>query len=320
MAEETPSSGAGVIRGQQIVDLTSLTSPEQVAAIRGIEDVQLVLVPESLRPALLAVPMHSVQSVVTVPAGGRLRVTTGEARMGGEGLAAPGGEKDVLVVTGSLIITSPVEHVGYSAIWVTGLVLAPKGSEAALAGALTYLTGSVMYYEHAEGQRIQSMAGQTTLDGAAFANEAGGPNDILMIAGQLVITSPVEKVGFQHLIVSGQLVAPKASEAVLTPVLTMAGQTGWYSGTPRLLIGQDTFSRGFFELFDEPVSLVLVGKFVIDPDVPPALLKEKVSEIVLVGKARAPRATIPVLQFLTTQKLGRFLALEDEDDDGESHD
>lgn len=317
MAEKTPSLEAGVISGQQIVDLTSLTSPDQVAAIRGIEAVQLVIVPESLRPALLAVPMHGVQSVVTVPDGGRLRVATGETRMGGEGLAAPGGDKDVLVVTGSLIITSPVEHVGLWAIWVTGVVLAPRGSEAALAGALTHMTGSVMYYEHAEGQRIQSMAGQTMLDGAAFANEDGGPHDVLMVAGQLVVTSPVEKVGFQHLLFSGQLVAPKASQAALTRVLTIAGQAAWYAGTPRVFVGKDTFFRGFFELFDEPVTLVLVGKFVVDPDVPPALLREKVGEIVLIGKLRAPRATIPVLQFLTTQKLGTFQALENGDDESD---
>jgi hypothetical protein len=62
---------------------------------------------------------------------------------------------------------------------------------------------------------------------------------------------------------------------------------------------------------DQPLTLALVGRFEIDPDVPPELLREKVEEITLVGKLIAPRQLVGVLQLLTTEKLGEITVAED---------
>ena len=92
----------------------------------------------------------------------------------------------------------------------------------------------------------------------------------------------------------------------------MKGQVGWYGGQPRFFVGRETFARSFFEFVDRPLSLALLGKFEIDPDVPAELLREKVEEITLVGKLIAPKSLVGVLQLLTTEKVGVITVAEDD--------
>ena len=87
-----------------------------------------------------------------------------------------------------------------------------------------------------------------------MANPTGGPDDVLVVAGQLVVTGPVAKVGFRRVVVAGQVVAPRDSQAVLGPAITVKGQLAWYTGHPRFFVGKDRFGRSFFELIDELVS------------------------------------------------------------------
>ena len=103
--------------------------------------------------------------------------------------------------------------------------------------------------------------------------------------------------------------APGPQEGLLDQV---AGQLAWYSGQPRFFLGKERLGRSFFELVDRPLALALVGSFEIDPDVTPELLRDKVSEIVLVGKVTAPRALVGAVQFLTTEKVGKITVAEDD--------
>jgi hypothetical protein len=305
------ASEEGVIEGVALLDLTAHTA-EALSRIRRIEGVALVLVPESLAGALTQIPMQRVAAVVPVPDGGRARLHTGVVTMSGSALGAPEAENDVLVMTGVLVLTSPVERVTYAGIVTTGLVLAPRGSEAALAAGLTRTTGSVAYYDYAEGQAVKVFQGQARLRGEALANRGGRPNDIAIAAGQLVVTTPVPSLGFQQVVVAGQLAAPEASADVLEPALTAIGQVVWYSGTARAFSGMDRFGRGFFELLAEPITLVLSGSFAVEPDVPAELLREKVAAIALSGKLSGPRQLVPVLQLLTTEKQGVIGVLDEE--------
>jgi hypothetical protein len=302
----------GVIRDVAELDLTSLTSADDLAGITRISDVALVLVPEALMAAAVAIPMDDVAMVVPVPAGVQVRTHTGALVMGGEALAGPGAEDAALVVTGTLVLTSPVPQVTYRQVIVTGLVLAPRGSESALGAGLTRVTGSVDYYPYAEGQEVTVSTGELRLGGEVLANPAGGPDDVLVVAGQLIVTGPVAKVGYRRVVVAGQLLAPRDSQAVLGPVTTVKGQLVWYRGQPRFFVGRERFGRSFFELVDQPLTLALVGRFQIDPDVPPELLREKVEEITLVGTLTAPGRLVGVLQLLTTEKLGEIAVAEDD--------
>ncbi|HSR26667.1 MAG TPA: hypothetical protein VLW53_24170, partial [Candidatus Eisenbacteria bacterium] len=244
--------------------------------------------------------------------GGRVKIHTGVVTMAGGALSGPGLEKDVRVMTGVLVLTSPVARVDYLSTVTTGVVLAPRGSEAALAAGLTRVTGTVGYYEYSDGQAVRVFQGQTRLRGQALANRAGQPSDVAVVAGQLVVTSPVTGLGFQQVVVAGQLAAPEESVDVLEPALTVIGQVVWYSGTARAFSGRDRFGRGFFELLTEPITLVLSGSFAIEPDVPPELLREKVAAIALSGKLSGARELVPVLQLLTTEKQGVIGVLDEE--------
>lgn len=308
MTEQT-AEPEGVIQNLGLLDLTGWTSVEDLSRIKRIANVGAILVPRSMTAALAGIPKENVGATIPVPDGEGIRasVHTGAVSMGGDALAGAG--NDVLVVTGVLVITSPVERVAYRDIVVTGLVLAPYGSEAALGPAITRLTGAVIYYTYAQGQEVRVMPGDVTLSGEALANPGGGPNDVLIVAGEVLLTSPVPRLGYQHLVVAGELIAPRESEPLLSPMMTVAGETIWYSGKPpRSFTGNDRFTRGFFELFDEPVTLVLKGGYEIASDVPPELLRQKVAEIMLTGSITAPERLVPMLQFLTTRKKGSIRA------------
>lgn len=306
----------GVIEDVAVLDLTSMVSPEELAGITEIRDVATILIRESLLGGLTAIPMRDVASVVPVVDGARVQMHTGSLVVGGEALAAPGAEDGALVVTGSLILTSPVERVAYRQIVVTGLVLAPRGSESAVLAGLTRVTGSVDFYRYAEGQQIKMLSGQTKISGEALANSGGSRDDILIIAGQVIVTGPVPAVGYARIFALGQILAPRASEAVLGPATTIMGQVAWYDGQPRFFVGRQRFGQGFFELLDEPLALGLIGSFEIDPEVAPQLLRERISDILLFGKITASTSVVPVLQLLTTECHGRITTYEDAGEQG----
>ena len=307
----------GVIENTPMLDLTGMSSPDELHGISQLKNVAVVLVPEALSGALASIPMENVASVVPIPGGARPSVHTGSIVMGGEGLADPAASDKVLVVTGTLALTTPVEHVSYREIIVTGLVLAPHGSESALAAGLSRVTGAIRYYRYAEGQQIRTYAGQVTLGPETLANEGGSNDDVLVVSGQVVVTGPIHAVGYQLIVGAGQLLLPRASQELLAPVLSSEGQLVWYAGDRvRVFTGHESFSQAFFELIDEPLALMLMGSIVIEDDVSASLLRDKVSEITLVGKIVAPREVVPVLQLLTTEKQGKIVTAQDDDGAG----
>src|SRR6266545_2953281 len=193
--------------------------------------------------AVVAIPMDDVAMVVPVPTGVEVRNHTGALVMGGEALADPDAENTALIVTGTLILTSPVQRVTYR---------------------------------------------------------------------QVIVIGPVTTVGYRRIVVAGQVLAPVDSQPMLGPAVIVKGQLIWYAGQPRFFVGKERFERSFFELQDRPLTLALVGSFEIGPDVPPALLREKVQEITLVGKLVAPRQLVGVLQLLTTENVGKITVAEDD--------
>lgn len=304
---------SGVMQHLPLLDLSHAATADDLAHIQLIEDVAVVIVPEHLATTLTRIPMRKVASIIPVAQGARVRTHTGSLRIGGDGLADPGGDNEVLVVTGGLIVTSPVERVGFRQIFVTGLVLAPRGSESVVGAALTQVTGSVHYYNHAENQEFREFNGLTSVSGGTLANPGGSPDDILLVNGQLLVTDPVpsEAGSFQRIIVNGALLAPRESEPVLAARLTVNGEAGWYSGQPRFLVGDETYAQSFFELLAADEHLAFVGDAVLDDDVSAETVRDTVEKITLLGSLRAPREVVPVLQVLTTEKYGEISVYED---------
>ena len=295
-----------VISDQPVVDFSHLTSPEQLAAISEIKDVALVIVPEPLAAAYAAIPSSDVAATVYVPGGGNVRVHTGALVVGGDGIGA---EDDVLVVVGMLVITSPVANPLPRRIYVIGSVLAPRGSEPVLGPALAGGTGGVSYYQHADGQEVKLLSGQVKISGAMLANPAGRPDDILIAAGQIVVSGEVNTIGYQSVIIAGQVAAPAASRDAIEPVAQIQGQAGWYEGgAPRVFTADATLGADFFRLLDHPVSLVVFGDLTIAAGVSEAVMREKITGITVFGDAAAPQELMGMLQVLATDVFGDIRA------------
>ncbi len=295
-----------VISDQPVVDFSHLTSPEQLAAISEIKDVALVIVPESLAAAYTAIPSSDIASTIYVPDGVNVRTHTGALVVGGDGIGA---DDDVLVVVGMLVITSPVANPLPRRIYVIGSVLAPRGSEPLLGPALAGGTGGVSYYQHADGQEVKLLSGQVKLSGAMLANPAGRPDDILIAAGQIVVSGEVSTVGYQSVIIAGQVAAPAASRDTIEPVAQIHGQAGWYEGgAPRVFTADATLGADFFRLLDHPVSLVVFGDLTIAAGVSEAMMREKITGITVFGDAAAPPELMGMLQVLATDVFGDIRA------------
>jgi hypothetical protein len=306
MKENEPASDRVVLSDQPVADFSHLTAPEHLAAISRIENVALVIVPESLAAAYTAIPSSQVAATIYVPDGANVRVHTGALVVGGDGIGAA---DDVLIVTGMLIITSPVTGPVPQRIYVIGSVLAPRGSEAALGPALAGGSGGVSYYPHRDDQDVRVLSGQVRLSGAMLANPAGRAGDILVTAGQVAVTGAVSTLGYRLVLVAGQFAAPAASRDAIEPYVQVQGQAGWYQGeNPRVFYQDTALGPDFFRLLDKPVSLVVFGDLTIADGVTEDMVREKVTSVVLFGDATAPAGLVAVLQVLAGDMFGEIRA------------
>ncbi len=156
---------------------------------------------------------------------------------------------------------------------------------------------------------VVRQAGAIRLAGEALG-APGHEDEVLVLAGVLVITTPVERVAYRSVIVVGVLVAPEGSEPALSTI-SVTGAVSYYraGAVLRVVLGQETYGREFFGYLEEPVSLVVVGDLTIEPDVPIDLLREKVRGITLIGTIIAPTRLVPLVQVLTVDKLGDIKVL-----------
>jgi hypothetical protein len=155
MKENEPASDRVVLSDQPVADFSHLTAPEHLAAISRIENVALVIVPESLAAAYTAIPSSGVAATIYVPDGANVRVHTGALVVGGDGIGAA---DDVLIITGMLIITSPVTaRCRSGSTWSVGA--RPAGQRAAPRACLAGGTGGVSYTP-ADGRDVKVFSGQ----------------------------------------------------------------------------------------------------------------------------------------------------------------
>ncbi len=303
--ETTAGRPGRVVTGEAVLDLSHFTRPDELAVFSRIEHVAVVIVPDTLAAAYSAIPTKSVASTLYVPAGVNIRMQTGSMVVGGDGLGAA---DDVLVVIGMLIISSPVTGPVPKRIHVIGSVLAPHGSEQALGQALAGGAGSVTYYPYAEGQQVKVLSGQVRLSPAVLANPAGQPDDILVVAGQVVVTGEVTAVGYRTVIIAGQLAAPAASRDVLEPAIQTQGQAIWYEGaSPRIYNGDARLGPDFLRLLDAPTALVVLGDLIIEAGVAEQALREKLTGISVFGDVIAPAGLVGVVQVLAADVFGEIM-------------
>jgi len=298
----------GVIRDVAVLDLTATTHPEELAHIRRIEDVAVVLVRESAASALTRIDLVDVANIVQVPEGGRARLYTGTAVIDADTMADESATHDILVVTGTLIATTPIHHVSLAGIIVTGTVLAPEGSDA-LRSAIMRLTGTYSTFPYREGQNIEHRSGSVAVDGATLANPHGTADDVLLVSGTLTVTGEVGDVGYGRVVAAGPLIAPRSSRAVLEPYVSSPSVV-WYTAPPKVFFGSQTLSRIFFELLEEPVTLILWGSTTVDADVTLDDVRHKVAAVYSQGSLKAPKDVLALFQ-VRGELSGSSKALDD---------
>ena len=308
MSSETPRE----IRHVALLDLTGAGAAEALNGVRRISHVATILAHESLLARLSSIEMDHVAAVVPIPEGSQVRVLSGQLVLSGEALANPNTDQEaVLVIAGQLVLTTPVERVGYKQLIIMGQLLAPMGSETAIGAGLSRMGGQVQFYPYTPGASVRALTGSIRLSGAELANPTGQPGDILLAVGQLVIEDVPEQIGYQSIVAVGQVLAPRAGQAALAGrLLPLVGQAVYYTAPPRLFEGTETFYGAYFELLDEPITLVLDGTFTFDDDISIDVFKDKVAGIVFDGTLLAPRRLVPLLQARTLARDGMITATD----------
>ena len=186
-----------------------------------------------------------------------------------------------------------------------GCVVVPDHLTTALASIPMENVGTIIPLP--EGENIKLHVGQTRMTGEALA--AGNAEDILFIAGQLFLTTPVTQVGYKEIRVNGQIFAVRGSETALgSKIGQMTGQVFYLPAKMRSIMGDESVGKAFLDLLPEPTALVVMGELTFEDDVPAELLQSKIVEIVLMGEIHAPQALIPLVQFLTVEKMGEINA------------
>jgi hypothetical protein len=147
------------------------------------------------------------------------------------------------------------------------------------------------------------------LSPAVLANTAGRPDDILVVAGQIVVTGEVSAVGYRTVLVAGQFAAPAASRDVLEPAIQIQGQAAWFQGAnPRVFNGDARLGLDFLRLLGEPTALVVLGDLVIEEGVTEEGLREKITGFTVFGDVVAPAGLIGMVQVLASEVFGDIKA------------
>lgn len=195
-----------------------------------------------------------------------------------------------------------------------GLVIVTESQKGALLGADMDEVGHILTVPEGDTTQVVTRTGQMEMTGDAFTGDPDTAKDqIMVIHGQIMITSSITAVHYKQLHITGQIILPREGAAALHKAVTsLTGQVVLYpEGEVRFLMGKERFGRAFLEMIDQPVCLVVLGKLVFDDDVEPDLLKAKVREVVLLGKIDAPKALSPCLQYLARQNYGKIDAREE---------
>ena len=207
--EQAAGEPSRVIQNVALLDLTGMKSPDDLAGIRGIRDVAIILVPESLQARLASIPIEDVAAIVPVPEGGNVKVQTGQVKLSGEALAnTGGGPDDVLILSGQTTITTPVHAVGYKQLIVVGQMFAPKGSESALGSGVTRLTGQIFYFS----EQARLINGEERFS-REFFELLDAPISIFLNGSLRIepgVTADLLKAKVSEIALNGEIVAPKA--------------------------------------------------------------------------------------------------------------
>jgi hypothetical protein len=304
-----------VIENVGLLDWRSMTDKSDLDGILALHNVGTVLITESMATAVAALPMENVGSVLPVPTGVNVSLLTGQTRLSGEALAEGSGDT-ILMLIGQALITSPVTQVGFKELRVMGQLVAPRGSEAALSAKTGQLLGQTLYYPWlGDGVELRTVTGEERIS-AGFLQALPKPV-VLLAIGEVTfeegIAPELLQAKMPAMAIIGQAFAPRD---LLPTVQALAsehlGEIIGYPQGARFYTGSDTLLAEDFEYMPDAAAIFVHGDLTLAEGVTAAMVKAKVREIGLAGTIKAPRALLPLLRSLISEKHGDLKAIEDE--------
>jgi len=224
-----------------------------------------------------------------------------------EGDAIPAGEIREMGILNLLAAKTADDLQGIRSISEIGVILIPEHLAVDLMRVPMHEVGTIAAIPVSDAIHLQ--VGQFTLPGEALA--AGDPEKILVMVGQLFITSAITSIGWKGIHATGQIIATRGSEsALMAKLIHIQGQIIYCPANPRVIMGTESYGAGFLELLEEAVPLVIMGSLTIEQDVSVDLMKSKISEIMLMGELRVSRTLLPLAQLLTKDKMGEINTYE----------
>lgn len=221
--------------------------------------------------------------------------------------AVPSGHIHEMGVLNLLAAKTAEDLQGITSISEVGVLLIPEHLATVIMKIPMQEVGTVAAIP--AGNDVNLQVGQVKMSGEALAG--GDPEKLLVVVGQLFITTAVQSVGYKGIHATGQIFATRGSEDALGAKLThLTGQVFYLPVNPRLFMGEDSIGKEFLELLPEAEPLVIMGNFTIEKEVSVELLKSKITEIVLFGQLNVPRALLPIAQVLTKEKFGEIHSYE----------
>lgn len=277
-----------------LLDLSSMTSIDELGAKKIINS-GILIVPERLMPELTKLDIINSGSIIPVPEGVRVERQAGPMYASGEELAS-GGEDVILLITGPLYVTSPVEKVGYREISPMGPTYMPQGSEGAIRAKLGNVVGPSFSYRYPHGARLTI---SKEIIGRAFLEMLPDPTP-LVVFGEVVfekdVTPELLRSKIPEIVVIGVVSAPRDLMPVVQILATQKLGEIRVAAPDREVFATESLTRDYLELMSEPVRIVVYGMLTIEADVTPELFDEKVLRIDTYGMTKAPKALIPRIQ------------------------
>jgi hypothetical protein len=210
-------AGSGVIENEGLLDLTGAKSPDDLAHIRSIRNVGMVLVPESLTAALSKIQQTNVGAIVPIPAlgNGKLRVMSGQLKLAGDAFAGEENADDFVVLAGQIVFTSVVQTCRVRGLIIAGQLCAPQGSEVALGKATLRMSGQTIYFPAAAEPRI--LLGNQEFSELFF--QSLSKPVVLVLIGNFDLTDDVTPASLHEKLAGLVIVGRLKCHAALKPIV-----------------------------------------------------------------------------------------------------
>lgn len=284
----------GEFRNSSFLDLSSMQSLDEIGADK-ITNSGTLVVPERLIPELTKRDFRNSGVLIPVPDGVRVELAKSSMHVSGEELAS-GDENAILIIGGSLYVTSPVEKVGYREIRASGKVYIPQGSEAVVRAKLGHVSGPTLGYRYPSGAKI---AAPDEMIGRAFLEALPGPTPLIVFGTVRIqddVTAELLRDKISEIVLVGTASATRELTPVIQALVTQKFGEIETATVGRDIYGTETLTKEYLELIPHALRLSVYGMLTIEADVSAELFDSKVIAMDTYGMTRAPKALVPLIQ------------------------